>query len=274
MQRALINPLVMETLANVVKHALHQQPNQIDNDQQPHEEPSNDDPSEDAVDVPTVDDDDTKDPRDDAADNEVGSDENGGVLGPTLEKVVAFLHGGEAIDGLKDRDDGGEVPEGGDVDMGDEEEGKDDEEGEEEEERVVGVDGDDDEDEGEEDEGVVEDHEEGDPEEGDEEALEDAWNGGDGGGEGDRLGGVEGCDGEDDGGGGEEGKCEEEKEVGELDEEEEGPLVGGLGGVVEGILELNDERMGEEGVGEDREGEREDEGERYEVEGLRRTLWD
>lgn len=163
MQRALINPLVVETLANVVKNALHQQPNQIDNHQQPHEEPSNDNPSEDAVRVPTVDDDDTEDPRDDAADNEVAGDENGGILGPTLEKLVAFLHGGEAVDGLEDGDNGGEVPEGGDVDMGDEEEGKDDEEGEEEEEGVIGVDGDDDEEEGEEDEGVVEDHEEGDP---------------------------------------------------------------------------------------------------------------
>jgi len=42
--------------------------------------------------------------------------------------VVRLAHGGKALKGLKDGDDGGEVPEGGDVEVGEEEE----EEGEEE----------------------------------------------------------------------------------------------------------------------------------------------
>lgn len=102
--------------------------------------------------------------------------------------------------------------------------------------------------EGEEDE-VIDNHEEGNPEESDEQALEDLGNGGDSGGIGDGLGSVEGGDGEDDGGGGEKGESEEEDEVAELEGEELGPSMAGLSGVGERVLELEEEWMGEEGVG-------------------------
>jgi len=50
--------------------------------------------------------------------------------------------------------------------------------------------------------------------------------------------------------------------------------VRGLGGVVEGVLELRDERVREQRVSQDREGEGEDQGQRYQVEGLWTTFGD
>lgn len=107
---------------------------------------------------------------------------------------------------------------------------------------------------------VVADHEKGDLWEGNEEAFKDLGDGGEGGGEVDRLGGVEGGDNEDNGGGREEGEGEgeEEEEVAELEGEEKGPLMAGLGRVGGRVLEAVEEGMIEEGVGRNGEGERED----------------
>lgn len=101
--------------------------------------------------------------------------------------------------------------------------------------------------EGEKDE-VVDNHKERNPEESDEEAFEDFGNGGESRGIRDGFGSVEGGNGEDDGGSGEKRESEEEDKVTELKGEELGPSMAGLNGIGEGVLELNEKGVGEEGV--------------------------
>lgn len=114
MQRALINTLMMITLANIVKHTLHQQPHQVHNHQKPHKEPSHHDSGENPIVLPTVHHNHAENTGDNPAGDQIGGDEDSGEPEPALEEVVGLLHGGEAVEGLEDRDDRGEVPEGGD----------------------------------------------------------------------------------------------------------------------------------------------------------------
>lgn len=120
------------------------------------------------------------------------------------------------------------------------------------------------------------------PEEGDGEALPDLGDDFHDLAEGDRLGGEDAGDGVDDGGGGEEGEDEEEGEVGSLEEPEVGPLggdgaaegggvAGGEVGVGEAVFvgeDFEEDELGDLEVGEEDEGEREDEGEGYLAEDL------
>lgn len=261
----LINTLVVIALAKIVEHALSQKTHQIHQYKDSYKGSADDDLGRDAEAEAallrrTLDDEGAKSPPNKTACGEVAGDEDGGHACPSAKQLPGFPNGLKATDRLEHRHDRSDVPEGGDEDMAGEEGGK--EEGEDEEENggIRTGEGDEEDDEARGEGEVVEDHEEGDPEEGAEEAGEDRADGVDGVGEGDGLGGVEGGDSEYDGGGGEERESEEEEHVDELVEEEEGPGGGGGRGSW-GLLEVEEDGVGEEGVDEDGEGEGEDESE-------------
>jgi hypothetical protein len=285
-QRTPVNLLVVEGLAGVVEDALHEQPQQVDTDQNAHQHGAHEQPARQAEpEAPLLtaplDDGGPEQQRGDAAQGEVGDDERGGRAGAPLEQLFALRHGGEPADRLEHGDDAGKVPERGDVDV-DPEEDEDDEEEEDEEGEGrrgrlsgVGDENDYEEDDGEGEADVVGEHEEGDPEEGAEEAGQDGRQRGERGGDGRGLGGVERGDGEDGAGGGEEGEDEEDDEVEELVDEEAEPLRGlGVDAVGAAVLDAEEDGVGEEGVRQHREGEREDEAGGEQREGARRRARD
>jgi hypothetical protein len=150
------------------------------------------------------------------------------------------------------------MPQRGYINMNNKKENKDHNNCENQQRSVLGIDRDHKQDKKPQENNIVNYHSERNPQVGYEEAFEDARDGRHGGAEGDGLGGVEGGDGEDDGGGGEEREGEEEDKVEKLEDEEFGPL-GGLGGSGRWVgVDLGEERVGEEGVSEDGEGEGED----------------
>jgi len=126
-----VNLLVVEGLASVVEHALHQQTQQIDTDKDADEHGADEQPpgqgqAEAPLLAAPLDDGGTEEQRGDAADREVGDDERGGDGGAPLEQLLALGHGGEPADRLEHGDDAGEVPERGDVDVDPEEDEDDD----------------------------------------------------------------------------------------------------------------------------------------------------
>lgn len=251
-QSTLVDPLVVITLANIVKHTLHQQTHQIHNHQCPNQEPTNHNPRKQSIILPSMNHHSSKDPVNRPANCQIPKNKHRSHAGPSLQQLIALLHCCKPEKRFKHGDDASQVPQCGDVHVNDQIEKENHNHGEEEQNRVLRIDGYEEQDEKSNKDDVVDNHGERDPEVGDEEALKDAGDGGERGGEGDGLGGVERGDSEDDGGSGEKGEGEEEDEVAELEEEEFGPLGGVLVG---GSADLGEERVSEESVGEDCEGE-------------------
>ncbi|KAG4908113.1 hypothetical protein AAZX31_20G168800 [Glycine max] len=79
-----------------------------------HKEPSHHNSGENSIVFPTMHHNHAENTGDNLAGDQIGGDEDRSVPELALEELVGLLHGGEAVEGLEDRDDRGEVPEGGD----------------------------------------------------------------------------------------------------------------------------------------------------------------
>lgn len=142
LQRALVNLLMVITLAYIVENALHQQPHQINQHQECDQEPpgkhSRCRPNSP---LPAENHHGPKNTPNPPTNTQINQHENRRRGGAPVEQFTALLHGGEPVDGLEDGDDAGEVPDRRKVDVDNDKEGEEGEEGEEDERKAWGDNG-------------------------------------------------------------------------------------------------------------------------------------
>jgi hypothetical protein len=141
MQRGLINPLMMIALANIVKHALHQQPHQINDHQHPNQEPTHHNPHKNPILAPSVHHHRAKHAPNDHTNRQIYENKHPRVTDLSLEQLVALFHGGETVYRFQHRHHAGQVPHRGYIDMNNKKEQEDDHHGHEQQKGVLGVNG-------------------------------------------------------------------------------------------------------------------------------------
>ncbi|KAL0398117.1 UNVERIFIED_CONTAM: hypothetical protein Sradi_2155000 [Sesamum radiatum] len=109
-KRTLINALIMVTLANIVKHTLHQQPDQIHDHQNTDEETTDNNSRQNSIIIPSVHHNRTKKPIDHPANGQVSKNDKKTHADLPPQQFIALLHSSKTIDRLKNRHNTGKMP--------------------------------------------------------------------------------------------------------------------------------------------------------------------